>query len=128
MKTKAKKIHKVSVNNSMSLVKKALDDSGLSFDMIDYLIPHQTSRSSILAGVVKLSDHLGKSPRNIVLNLKSTGNTASTTHFLALYHYLTEKRFHTGDRIMLLCFASGLVVGVVIFKVNEIVNRYGNKN
>jgi 3-oxoacyl-[acyl-carrier-protein] synthase-3 len=128
MKTKAIKIHKVSVSNSMTLVKKALDDSDLSFDMIDYLIPHQTSRSSILAGVVKLSDHLGKSPRNVVINLKNTGNTASTTHFLALYQYLTEKRFQVGDRIMLLCFASGLIVGVVIFKVNEIVDRYGNKN
>ena len=128
MKTKAIKIHKVSVNNSMPLVKKALDESNLSFDMIDYLIPHQTSRSSILAGVIKLSDHLGKSPRNVVLNLKNNGNTASTTHFLALYQYLTEKRFHAGDRIMLLGFASGLIVGVVIFKVNEIVDRYGNKN
>lgn len=128
MKTKAIKIHKASVNNSMTLVKKALDDSNLSFDMIDYLIPHQTSRSSILAGVVKLSDYLGNSPGNIVINLKNTGNTASTTHFLALYQYLTENRFQAGDRIMLLCFASGLVIGVVILKMDEIVNRYGNNH
>ncbi len=126
MKTKAIKIHKVSVSSSMPLVKKALEDNDLTFDKIDYLIPHQTSRSSLLAGVVKLSDHLGSPPRNIVINLKNTGNTASTTHFLALYQYLTEKRFHAGDRIMLLCFASGLVTGVVIFKIDEIVNRYGN--
>jgi len=128
MKTKAIKIHNVSINNSMLLVEKALEENGLSFDMVDYLIPHQTSRSSLLAGAVKLSDHLGKAPGHLVINLRNTGNTASTTHFLALYQYLAEKRFHVGDRIMLLCFASGLVIGVVIFKMNEIVNRYGNKN
>jgi len=128
MKTKALKIHKISINSSLPLVKKALDENGLSFDMIDYLIPHQTSRSSIIGGAIKLSDHLGKKPGHVVVNLKDTGNTASTTHFLVLYQYLTENRFHAGDRIMLLCFASGLIIGVVIFKMNEIVYRYGNNN
>ena len=128
MRTKAIKIHKVSIKNSFPVVKKALDDNGLSFDMIDYLISHQTSRSSIIGGVLKLSDYLGQEPGNVVINLKYTGNTASTTHFIALYNYLCENRFRAGDRIMLLCFASGLIIGVVIFKMNEIVNRYGNKN
>jgi 3-oxoacyl-[acyl-carrier-protein] synthase-3 len=128
MKTKAIKIHKVSINKSMTSVKKALDENGLSFEEIDYLIPHQTSRSSIIAGAVKLSDHLGKKPGHVVINLKDTGNTASTTHFLALYQYLAKNKFHVGDRIMLLCFASGLIIGVVIFRMNEIVYRYGNQN
>lgn len=52
MRTKALKIHKVSINHSFQLVKKALESNNLSFDMIDYLIPHQTSRSSIIAGVM----------------------------------------------------------------------------
>ncbi|MEI6049077.1 MAG: 3-oxoacyl-[acyl-carrier-protein] synthase III C-terminal domain-containing protein [Bacteroidota bacterium] len=128
MKTKAKKIHQVSITNSTPIVKNALEKSGLSFDKIDYLIPHQTSRSSILSGANHYSGYFREKPGHIVINLKDTGNTASTTHFLALYQYLSDKRFKEGDRIMLLCFASGLVVGVVIFKMNEMVYRYGNKN
>jgi 3-oxoacyl-[acyl-carrier-protein] synthase-3 len=126
MNTKARKIHEVSITDSTPIVKNALDKNGLTFDMIDYLIPHQTSRSSILSGANHYSEYFKEKPAHLVINLKDTGNTASTTHFLTLYRYLSEKRFNEGDRIMLLCFASGLVVGVMIFKMNEMVHHYGN--
>jgi 3-oxoacyl-[acyl-carrier-protein] synthase III len=75
-----------------------------------------------------LSNYFNVNPGQVVCNLEEYGNTASTTHFLALYRYLQEKRFKKGDRVMLLCLASGLVIGTVIFTMNEIVERYGNKN
>jgi len=128
MNTKAQKIHQVSIDESVSIVKTALEKNGLTFDKIDYLIPHQTSRSSILSGANHYLQYFGKKPGHIVISLKETGNTASTTHFLALYKYLIEKQFKINDNIMLLCFASGLIIGVVIFKMNEMVYRYGNNN
>jgi len=128
MKTKAKKIHQAAISESIPIVKKALEKSGLSFNQISWLIPHQTSRSSIISGANYYKDYFGQQPGQVVISLKDTGNTASTTHFLALYRYLNEKRFKEDDNIMLLCFASGLILGVIIFKMNEIVNRYGNKN
>jgi 3-oxoacyl-[acyl-carrier-protein] synthase III len=126
MKTKAKKIHQVSITDSVPIVKTALEKCGLSFNMIDYLIPHQTSRSSILSGAKQYLEYFGEKPGQLVINMKQTGNTASTTHVLALYQYLKTKQFREGDRIMLLCFASGLVIGTMIFKIGEIVKRYGN--
>jgi len=126
MKTKAKKIHQVSISNSTLFVKQALEKSNLSFGQIDYLIPHQTSRSSIFSGAKHYAQYFGAKPGKIIINLKDYGNTASTTHFLALNRYLNEQRFQQGDRIMLLSFASGLVIGVVIFPMNGMVKRYGN--
>jgi len=126
MKTKAKKIHQVSISSSKRIVGKALKEYNLSFDQIDYLIPHQTSRSSIFSGAKDYAVYFGAKPGRIIINLKNYGNTASTTHFLALYRYLDEQRFKHGDRIMLLSFASGLVIGIVIFSMNEMVKRYGN--
>jgi 3-oxoacyl-[acyl-carrier-protein] synthase-3 len=126
MKTKPRKIHQVSVSDSIPIVNKALEDNALTFDMIDYLIPHQTSRSAILAGASKYADFFTKKPGQIVINLQDMGNTASTSHFLALYRYLKGQKFRVGDRIMLLCFASGLIIGVVIFKMNKMIYRYGN--
>ncbi len=128
MKAKAKKIHQAAISESIPIVHNALKKSGLSFNQISWLIPHQTSRSSIVSGANFYVEHFGQKPKQVLINLKDTGNTASTTHFLALYKYLNEKRFRDGDNIMLLCFASGLIIGVVIFKMNEIVCRYGNKN
>jgi len=128
MKTKAKKIHQVSISSSKAIVRAALKENNLSFDQIDYVIPHQTSRSSILSGAKDYTVYFGTRPGKIIINLRNYGNTASTTHFLALYRYLNEKRFRQGDRIMLLSFASGLVIGVVIFPMKRMVKQYGNKN
>jgi 3-oxoacyl-[acyl-carrier-protein] synthase-3 len=128
MKTKAKKIHQAAISESVPIVQKALEKSGLSFNQISWLIPHQTSRSSIISGTNYYQDYFGQHPGQVLINLKDTGNTASTTHFLALYQYLNEKRFNENENIMLLCFASGLIIGVVIFKMNEIIYRYGSKN
>ncbi len=126
MKTNAKKIHQVSISNSKALVGDALKISNISFEQIDYLIPHQTSRSSISSGAKDYAHYFGARPGKVITNLRDYGNTASTTHFLALYRYLNEKRFQKGDLIMLLSFASGLVIGVVIFPMNGMVKRYGN--
>jgi 3-oxoacyl-[acyl-carrier-protein] synthase-3 len=54
------------------------------------------------------------------------GNTASTTLFVALHKYLTEKRFHAGDKIMLLSVASGLEIGVVVFVMDDLEVTHGH--
>lgn len=128
MNTLSKEIHQAGITESLPVVQEALEKSELNFSEIDFLIPHQTSRRSILSGANYLSENFGERPVNLVISLKDYGNTASTTHFLALYKYLIEGRFRINDHIMLICVASGLVVGVVLFKMNEMVNLYGNKN
>ncbi|MFH0842207.1 MAG: 3-oxoacyl-[acyl-carrier-protein] synthase III C-terminal domain-containing protein [Bacteroidota bacterium] len=128
MKTNARRIHQAAICESVSVVKDALSMNHMSFKDIDWLIPHQTSRSSILSGANRYLEYFGEQPAHVLINLKETGNTASTTHFLALYRYLNEKRFTEGENIMLLCFASGLIIGAVLFKMNDIVFRYGNIN
>jgi len=128
MKTKSKEIHQAAIHESVPIIKEALNKSNLSFNEINWLIPHQTSRSSIISGANHYLECFGEKPGQIAVNLKETGNTASTTHFLTLYRFLNENRFTEEDTIMLLCFASGLIVGVVIFKMNKIVHMYGNSN
>lgn len=126
MYTKARTIHNVAIEDSPPLLKEALDASGLSFGDIDYVIPHQTSARAIEKGTREISERLGVFPKNVVVTVDEFGNTASTTHFVALYKYLTEGRFKKGDNIMLISFASGLEVGVVIFTMDELVERYGH--
>uniref|UniRef100_UPI0032172E8A 3-oxoacyl-ACP synthase III family protein n=1 Tax=uncultured Draconibacterium sp. TaxID=1573823 RepID=UPI0032172E8A len=128
MKTNMKAIHDLSIKNAPYVVENALLSAGLRMSEIDYLIPHQTAKISILSGAKVLNNYFKEKPGEIVCNLCETGNTASTTHFAALYKYLCEKRFKTGDNIMLLSFASGLTFGTVIFSMNGITNRYGNNN
>jgi 3-oxoacyl-[acyl-carrier-protein] synthase III len=125
MKTKAGKIHDVSITQSVPVIKKALDSFELSYPDIDFLIPHQTSRSAILKGAKIYAHTFGGHPGEVVINLRNNGNTASTTHFLTLYRMLEDKRFKPDDRIVLLTFASGIVMGVLLFRPKHLLKRYG---
>jgi len=126
MFTKARTIHKVAISESPPLLKEALETAGLSFGDIDYVIPHQTSARAIERGAKEIGERLGVQPKRVVVTVDEFGNTSSTTHFVALRKYLGERRFKKGDQLMLISFASGLEVGVLIFPVEEILDRYGN--
>jgi 3-oxoacyl-[acyl-carrier-protein] synthase-3 len=126
MFTKARSIHKVAISESPPLLQEALDAAGLSVDDIDYVIPHQTSARAIERGAKEIGERLGVPLKRVVITVNEFGNTSSTTHFVALRKYLGERRFDKGDNIMLISFASGLEVGVLIFPVVEILDRYGN--
>lgn len=129
MFTQARKIHRVAIADSPPILKKALERSGLDLKDIDHIIPHQTSERSIRGGSKRIGERLGVDIQDkVIVNLRDLGNTASTTHFVAMYGLLNEGRFKKGDNIMLTCFASGLVVGVVIFTMDELVDRYGCKD
>ena len=108
------------------MLREVLDQAGLQFDQIDYMIPHQTSARAIKKAMVEFEAQLGAAPRHVVVTVDELGNTASTTHFVALWKYLNEGRFKAGDRVLLLSLASGLEVGIVIFRVGDLVGRYGH--
>jgi 3-oxoacyl-[acyl-carrier-protein] synthase-3 len=74
----------------------------------------------------EFSEGLGSTPKHVVITVDELGNTASTTHFVALSKYLREGRFAEDDRVLLLSLASGLEVGIVIFKVDQLVGRNGH--
>jgi 3-oxoacyl-[acyl-carrier-protein] synthase-3 len=125
MWTKARTIQKVAIAESPPLLQEALAQAGLGYDEIDYVIPHQTSARAIEKGAHAIAERLGVAPKHVVVTVDEFGNTSSTTHFLALHKYLREHRFEKGDRVMLISFASGLEVGVMIFAVGGLVDRYG---
>jgi 3-oxoacyl-[acyl-carrier-protein] synthase III len=126
MHTDAREIHRVGVEDAVPMLREVLDQAGLEFDQIDYLIPHQTSARAIKKAMVEFAERLGGAPRHVVVTVDELGNTASTTHFVALWKYLNEGRFSEGDRVLLLSLASGLEVGIVIFRVGDLVGRYGH--
>ncbi|MGZ4331770.1 MAG: 3-oxoacyl-ACP synthase III family protein [Solirubrobacteraceae bacterium] len=126
MYTDARAIHKFAIEATPPLLREVLDQAGLDFDEIDYLIPHQTSARAIKKGMQDISESFGVAPKHVVVTVDELGNTASTTHFVALRKYLREGRFAKDDRVLLLALASGLEVGIVIFKVDQLVGRYGH--
>jgi 3-oxoacyl-[acyl-carrier-protein] synthase III len=126
MYSDARTLQEVGIEDTVPLLREALDQAGLGFDEIDYFIPHQTSARAIQKGVQEFSESMGGAPKHVVVTVDEFGNTSSTTHFVALWKYLREGRFAKDDRVMLLSIASGLEVGIVIFKVDQLLERYGH--
>lgn len=124
MFTQMQKLFKVSMSCAPDFLEKSLTESGLNYNDIDILIPHQTSKRAIIQGANFIRKHFNSEPREVIINIDLMGNTASTTHLLALYKLLKENRVRSNDRIMLLSFASGLIIGTAVFKLGETVEKY----
>jgi 3-oxoacyl-[acyl-carrier-protein] synthase-3 len=125
MTTDARRIHQAAISGSLQILERTLEEWGLDYGEIDYLIPHQTSASAIASGGKRFSKHLHATPREVVVNLEAYGNTASTSHFLAMYGLLKEGRIQPGENVVLMALASGIVLGVVGFTMDELAARYG---
>ena len=127
MFTKARTIHNVAIAGIPPLLREVLDATGIDLGDVDYVIPHQTSARAIRKGIAQVGEALGGSAKQPpVVTVDRFGNTASTTHFVALYELMQEQQLHAGDRIALLALASGLEIGVLLYTVDGMVDRYGH--
>jgi 3-oxoacyl-[acyl-carrier-protein] synthase-3 len=72
----------------------------------------------------------GDAPRHdAVITVDRYGNTASTTHTVALVEELKAGHIRPGETVALIALASGLEIGVVLLTVDEeLVERYGHSD
>ncbi|MBW0012699.1 3-oxoacyl-[acyl-carrier-protein] synthase III C-terminal domain-containing protein [Mycobacterium sp.] len=130
MFTNSRAIQKAAIANTPLLLSEVLDVLGISIHDIDHVITHQTSARAIRKGMVRMSEEFGDSPRHdAVITVDRYGNTASTTHTVALVEELEAGHIEPGERVALLALASGLEIGVVLLTVDEeLVSRYGHSH
>jgi 3-oxoacyl-[acyl-carrier-protein] synthase III len=128
MFTRAQALQRAAIKDMVPLLKEILDSAGLAITDIDHIIPHQTSARAIRNGMKHVTEELGGEPRHAaVVTVDHYGNTASTTHTVALVEELEAGRIHAGDRVALVSLASGLVIGVVLFTADQgLVGSNGN--
>ena len=130
MFTNSRAIQKAAMANTPLLLSEVLDVVGISIHDIDHVITHQTSARAIRKGMARMSEEFGDSPRHdAVITVDRYGNTASTTHTVALVEELEAGHIEPGERVALLALASGLEIGVVLLTLDEeLVSRYGHSD
>lgn len=130
MFTDARGIHRAAMSNTPLLLHEVLDAVGISIHDIDHVITHQTSARAIRKGMAKMAASFGDSPRHdAVITVDHYGNTASTTHTVALVEELEAGHIRPGETVALIALASGLEIGIVLLTLDEeLVDRYGNAN
>jgi 3-oxoacyl-[acyl-carrier-protein] synthase III len=62
-------------------------------------------------------------PRNTINNLRHRGNTASTTHFVALMDHVLNGRIESGDRLVFGIAASGVTSGTALYTLDDLPDR-----
>jgi 3-oxoacyl-[acyl-carrier-protein] synthase-3 len=130
MFTDSRAIQRTAISDTPLLLHEVLEAAGIAIHDIDHVITHQTSARAIRKGMAEMSAVFGDSPRHdAVITVDRYGNTASTTHTVALVEELEAGRIRPGETIALLALASGLEIGVVLLTVDEdLVNRYGHNH
>ena len=91
-----------------------------------YFIPHQTSSNSIKEASRAINRRFGRricDSRNMVDNLKHRGNTASTSHWVAVNDLIETSEMQPGDRVVFSIAASGMTVGLAQYRVEEFATR-----
>jgi 3-oxoacyl-[acyl-carrier-protein] synthase-3 len=130
MFTDSRGIQRAAMSATPLLLHEVLDAAGISLHDIDHVITHQTSARAIRKGMAAMSASFGEGPRHdAVITVDRYGNTASTTHTVALVEELEAGHIRPGETIALIALASGLEIGVVLLTVDEdLVERYGHSH
>jgi len=107
-----------------------LKQAGWQADGFQHLIMHQTSRMTLNGARREINDLLKRNvcnDNNTINNLENRGNTASTTHFIALSDQIKENKIHSGDKLVFSISASGLTIGTALYTLDDLPDRIHQK-
>jgi amino acid adenylation domain-containing protein len=116
----------VAVKRTVPYVAAVMQRRGWRPEHCDHIIMHQTSAASIKDGVAainKMAGHVVAHPGNTIVNLAERGNTASTTHFVALKDHILGNRIKSGDNVVFGITGSGQTVGAALYTFDDLPDR-----
>ena len=99
---------------------------GWQLEQCDHIVIHQTSKASLNDAVVAMNRLFGHPighPANVVNNLAERGNTASTTHFIALSDQIRANRINPGDNALFSISGTGQTIGAALYTFDDLPAR-----
>lgn len=95
-------------------------------ESVDQVLLHQTSETALRDAGREINSAYQAtvcSETNLILNLTERGNTASTSHFVALADRIREGRVTSGDRIVFGITGSGQTIGTALYRLDDLPDR-----
>lgn len=120
--TKTKDIHEQNIKRWPFFVDRALKKNGMEYASadFDFIISHQTSVRAI-ESFLSAGEAYFKTPMPPAMySVQDFGNTTSTTHFVALYNSIKEKKIKPNSRGLLVGNASGIVISCIAMKTGNL--------
>ncbi|HEU0190995.1 MAG TPA: amino acid adenylation domain-containing protein [Mycobacterium sp.] len=116
----------IAVKHAVPYVTGVMARHGWSPETCDHLLMHQTSEASINDAIRAVNQLLGREAanrNNTICNLAERGNTATTTHFVALADYIRSNRMNSGDNVVFSITGSGQAIGTALYTFDDLPDR-----
>jgi 3-oxoacyl-[acyl-carrier-protein] synthase-3 len=112
MKMRGNGLFKRAVKAMIQAIDVSLEKGGLTYNEIDFFIPHQAN-IRIINPVAK---RIGLDKNKVCINLDQCGNMSAASVAVALDQAVREGKIKKGDKVLLTCFGGGLTWASLIIE------------
>ena len=126
MLTDAIKASAVTLEHSVNHAHSVVDASPWSVEDVEHVIMHQTSTTTLDGAIEELNRHFGRpvcNQENTINNLRLRGNTASTTHWVAVSDLIQQGRISSGEKVVFAISGSGQTIGTALYRFDDLPDR-----
>lgn len=112
IKMKGREVFKIAVRTLSDFALRALKKNKMSFDDLDWFVPHQANRRIIEA----VANRIGFPMEKVLINVDKYGNTSAATVPTVLDEAVRDGRIKDGQTVLLDTFGAGLTCGSVLIR------------
>jgi amino acid adenylation domain-containing protein len=119
----------VAIREAVSHAQEILGRNNWSPETADQLIIHQTSETTLDGAVQELNETFGRevrNRRNTIYNIAERGNTATTTHMVAMMDNIRSGEIQSGSHAVFVVTGSGQTVGTALYTFDDLPDRIRN--
>jgi amino acid adenylation domain-containing protein len=126
MYTDSVKVSAVNIQQAVAHAARVMERSGWPPEAFQHVIMHQTSKMTIYDAGREVNSYLGKEvchEGNLISNIAERGNTATTTHFVALMDNILSNRIKANSNIVFGITGSGVNIGTALYTLDDLPDR-----
>jgi len=130
MYTDSVKSANVTIGQSVRHALRALERHQWPPEKVDHLILHQTSETTLDGAVREINKITGQTVThrgNVIYNVAERGNTATTSHWVALMDHIRAGRIRSGDKVLFGITGSGITLGTALYTLDDLPDRITNR-
>lgn len=110
-----KEVYKFAVSTVPNYVVDCIEQSGMTSEEIDYLIPHQANQRIIES----IQNRLKYSDDKVISNIKYYGNTSAASIPIALVEGVEQGKIKLGSTAVLCGFGAGMTWGAAVVRLRQ---------
>jgi 3-oxoacyl-[acyl-carrier-protein] synthase-3 len=123
--TKARGLQRKGNEHFPAYLKEIVDRCGWTLDDLDHIVPHQVSVRAIENSARAVERYLGRRlPPLTRVSADRYANTTTTSHFLALHRFILDGTINSGDNLLFVSGASGIVISHAAYTFDDLPARY----